>query len=333
MNEKNYFYLNNLKHVYFLGAVNFFDKLIKINKKLKLSTNIISSSHQVKELRLDSSIVTHDKIDNSFKKTVEQNVVIKNTLFVSLGARWIFKGNTIKNLFNNNLINFHGTRLPLDAGGAGHSWKIMRQDRIDNQLVHVVDEGVDTGPILFNRARVIPHKYKLPIEIENFRVENFLTFYEEFIEKLTLKKKFLKKFQPDYLGRYNPRLNTSINGWIDWNLNSFDLINFINAFDEPYIGASTMINNERVYIRKAQLHGGESPNHPFMTGIISRHDKSWLIVSTKDKNSLIVEVDNNNKKKNIISNLKEGDRFYSPIKYLENAKNQRIRYNSTGYKK
>ena len=73
------------------------------------------------------------------------------------------------------------------------------------------------------------------------------------------------------------------------------------------------------------------PNHPFMTGIITRHDKDWIIVSTKDKNSLIVEIVNNNKKKNIISSLKEGDRFYSPIKYLENSKNQRIRYDSKGH--
>lgn len=330
MNEKNYFYFDNLKHIYFIGAVNFFKQLIDINKKLKLTTNIISSSHQAKELRLKDRVKIHDKIDNKFKQTIEKNVNKKNTLFISLGARWIFKKNTIKSLFNDNLVNFHGTRLPYDSGGGGHSWKILRQDRIDNQLVHIIDEGIDTGPVLSNKATVIPHRYKLPSEIEEFRVKNFLIFYEEFIKKLTLKNKFLKKFQPSYLGRYNPRLNTTINGWVDWSLNSYDLINFINAFDEPYAGASTMINNQKVYLKKAQLHGGESPNHPFMTGIISRHDKNWLIVSTKDKNSLIIEVVNDKKGKNVISNLNAGDRFYTPIKYLENAKNQRIRYRSKG---
>lgn len=333
MDEKKYFYFEKLKNIYFLGAVNFFDKLIKINNKLKVSTNIISSSHQAKELTLDKKIIKHDQIDERFKKTIRKNVDSKNTLFVSLGARWIFKKDTIKNLFNDNLVNFHGTRLPYDAGGGGHSWKIMRQDRIDNQLVHIVDDGIDTGPILFNKSKVIPHKYKLPFEIEEFRIENFLSFYEEFIKKIKSKEKFVKKFQPNYLGRYNPRLNSSINGWVDWNLNSYDLINFINAFDEPYPGAITMVNDQKVYIKKAQLHGGESPNHPFMTGIISRHDVNWLIVSTKDQNSLIIETVNNNKEQNIISNLKAGDRFYSPIKNLESAKNKRIKYNSSGLKK
>jgi len=188
-------------------------------------------------------------------------------------------------------------------------------------------------PILFNKSRVIPHKYKLPFEIEEFRIDNFLFFYEEFIKRIKSKEKFVKKFQPNYLGRYNPRLNSSISGWVDWNLDSYDLINFINAFDEPYGGAITMVNDQKVYIKRAQLHGGESPNHPFMKGIISRHDTNWLIVSTKDQNSLIVEIVNNNKGKNIISDLKVGDRFYSPIKNLENAKNKRIKYNSKGLKK
>lgn len=332
MDKKNYFYFNDLKHICFLGAVNFFDELININKKLKLSTTIISSSHQVKELKLNKKIIILDKIDDKFSKFIKKNMDSRNTLFISLGARWIFKKKTIENLFNNNLVNFHGTRLPYDTGGGGHSWKIMRQDRIDTQLVHVVDEGIDTGPILFNRNQVIPHQYKIPSEIEEFRVKNFLIFFEEFIGKLTLKEQFLKKFQQSYLGRYNPRLNSSISGWIDWNLNSYDLVNFINAFDKPYPGASTMINNERVYIKKAQLHGGDSPNHPFMTGIISRHDVNWLVVSTRDQYSLVIEIINNKKGENIINKLKAGDRFNSPEKYLENAKSQRVKYNTKGLK-
>ena len=36
--------------------------------------------------------------------------------------------------------------------------------------------------------------------------------------------KFELKPQMNYLGRYNPRLNTSISGLIDWRFNSYDLI-------------------------------------------------------------------------------------------------------------
>ena len=70
-----------------------------------------------------------------------------------------------------------------------------------------------------------------------------IKFYEKFMKKLVQKDKFELKPQIHYLARYNPRLNTEISGFIDWNLNSHDLINFINAFEYPYKGASTYLNN------------------------------------------------------------------------------------------
>ena len=59
------------------------------------------------------------------------------------------------------------------------------------------------------------------------------------------------------------------------------------------------------------MHAGESSNHPFMTGLISRHDRKWLVVSTTDKNMLLIEnvIDKNSK--NIIKDLRVGNRFYT----------------------
>ena len=108
-------------------------------------------------------------------------------------------------------------------------------------------------------------------------------------------------------------------------MESYDLINFINAFDDPYVGASTNINNKkfkRLFIKKAQLHGGESSNHPFMQGVISRHDKDWIVVCTKGKHMLLVEEVFNESKKNIISELTVGDRFFTSSVEIEKAKSE-----------
>ena len=78
------------------------------------------------------------------------------------------------------------------------------------------------------------------------------------------------------------------------------------------------------------MHGGEVPNHPFMSGIITRHDKKWLVVSTKNRHSLLIEKVINADGKNVIDNLKVGDRFHTPCKFLDNAKNTRIGYKSSG---
>ena len=60
-----------------------------------------------------------------------------------------------------------------------------------------------------------------------------------------------------------------------------------------------------------------------MTGLIQRHDQKWIIVSTVSKFKLIIEevCDENNI--NIINSLKVGDRFYTPIEFLDNSKKKR----------
>ena len=141
MINNNKFFIENLNSVVFIGGAHIFSELIKINKSLKLNTLIVTTSHQSKLIDKKIDYKVFDKLDDKFRKFINKNTEIKNTIFVSIAARYIFKKDTIENFFSNNLVNFHLTRLPLNAGGGGVSWQIMREDRIDNQLVHLVNEG------------------------------------------------------------------------------------------------------------------------------------------------------------------------------------------------
>ena len=323
MIKNNSFYIENLSSVVFIGQSDVFSKLIEINDTLKLDTLIITSLHQSKIIDKKIDYKIFNKLDDKFKKFINKNIKIKNTLFVSIGARNIFKKKTIENFFLSNLVNFHGTRLPLDGGGGGFSWKIMREDRLDNQLVHVVNEGLDAGQVLDNSLSLFPRQCQTPIDFEVYSQKKFVEFYTKFIKKIQNGKNFYLKPQLNYLGRYNPRLNTEIDGLINWDMNSYDLINFINAFEEPYKGASTYLNNGnfgKLYLKKTQLHGGDSSNHPYMSGIVSRHDKNWLVVSTKSKHMLLIEEVLDEKGNNIIKDIKVGDRFYTPQEELEKSK-------------
>jgi len=233
------------------------------------------------------------------------------------------------------LINFHCSRLPLDSGGGGFSWRIMREDRIDNQLVHLVDSGLDSGPVIDSYLSLFPKQCQIPIDFENFSQKKLIEFYSKFIKKIHKGKYFKLKPQSNFLGRYNPRLNSEKDGLIDWNLDSYDLYNFINAFDEPYIGASTYINNKnygKLYLKKVHLHGGDSSNHPFMSGIVSRHDKNWIVVSTKSKHMLLIEKVLDKKGNNIIKKINVGDRFYTPDKEINKNKSVKTIFDSKGLK-
>ncbi len=331
MIKNNFFFLNKIKNVCFLGQTSIINQLIEINSKLKINSLIITSPDQKKKNQKQQFIFS--EINKKFKKFLINKINPNETLFISLGARWIFKKNDINNLFKKNIINFHGTRLPIDSGGGPLSWRILRNDRIGMQLAHVVSDKIDKGDILKSKKYLFPNWCKLPLEYENYHNSTFIKFYENLLKEILSKKKIKLKQQVDYIGNYNPRLNTKLNGWIDWNLTSYEILNFINAFDDPYEGASTQIlGHKRVFLKKAHLHGGEITNHPFRTGLISRNDKDWIVVCTKDSQYLLIEQVLDKNKKNIVSKIKPGSRFFTSPKNLFNAKSKKVIYSSKGLK-
>jgi len=332
----NKFYIKKLENIVFLGFSQKLKELIKTNDSLDIKTMVVTGSDQAKAIDKNIKINIFDNLNDRCKNLIKKKCKVENTLFVSLGARYIFKKNTIENFFLNNLINFHGTRLPLDAGGGRISWAIMREDRINNQSVNLITEKIDLGPIIDNKSSLYPRGYQIPSDLQNYDNSEFLIFYKQFIKKITKGTKFELKHQAEYLGRYNPRLHTAKNGLIDWSINSYDLINFINTFDEPYPGASTYLNDGnhgKLYLKGCQLHGGDSSNHPFMAGTVTRHDNNWIVVSTSGKHMLLIEKVLNTKGKNILSEIKTGSKFFTPNNELQESKSARIIYSSTGIKK
>jgi len=332
----NKFYFKHLKNIVFLGASQKLKELIKINDSLNIKTMVVTSSDQEKTIDKNIKLNVFNNLNDEFKSLIKKKFKIENTLFVSLGARYIFKKNTIENFLLNNLVNFHGTRLPLDAGGGRISWAIMREDRINNQSVNLITEKIDLGPIIDNKSSLYPRGCKIPLDLQNYDSEKLLVFYKQFIKKIIKGTKFELKYQPEYLGRYNPRLNTEISGLIDWSINSYDLINFINTFDDPYAGASTYLNDGnygKLYLKGCQLHGGDSSNHPFMAGTITRHDNDWIVVSTSGKHMLLIEKILTVKGINILPKLNVGSKFFSPLTELQKSKSSRIIYSSKGIKK
>ena len=191
----------------------------------------------------------------------------------------------------------------------------------------------DGGPIIFNEKSLFPSSCKIPKDYYDYYTKELIKFYEKFIEKILKGDSFLLKYQTDYLSRYNPRLVSDIHGWIDWSLSSLNLVRFVNAFDDPYKGSLTLINNKKVRIKKIHLHGGETPNHPYTAGIISRNDKKWIVVcTTSERHMVLIEEVLDIKGKNIVNTLKVGDRFFTPFEKLEEAKKIRAKFNPTGLK-
>lgn len=275
----------------------------------------------LQESKVDFSVV--DSIDESFLSKFCSN----NTLAISFGAAWIFRSGVI-NFFKGRLLNSHGSLLPQDRGAGGFSWRILMGDTRGCSLLHQIDEGVDTGHVVDYDFYIFPEYCRRPIDYYSYSFEKYKDFFNVFFKKIESSYNFNVTEQPEYLSTYWPRLNTEINGFIDWSWSLEDIVKFICAFDEPYCGASTFINGEKVVLKSCRPMYGLS-FHPFQTGIVYKKCDNFLFVACKN-GTLIVEKVSGLNNFNALNSISTGDRFFTPQQFIENSMLERVKYTTRG---
>ena len=113
MIENNKFYIPQLDNLIIFGFSNDINQILKFNNLHKIKTQIITTSDQSKLIPANVKCKIFNSFDSKLKKYLIKNFEVENTLFVSFGCRYTKK---YKCFFKNNLVNFHGSRLPYDAG-------------------------------------------------------------------------------------------------------------------------------------------------------------------------------------------------------------------------
>ena len=229
-------------------------------------------------------------------------------------------------------MNLHGSRLPLDRGGGGFSWRIMRGDKIGISLIHQILPGIDTGDIVDYESYVFPENCRIPIDYYQISIDKYYSFMNGFFDKVKKNEEFICTGQPEYLSMYWPRLNTDAHGYINWSNYVEDIERFICAFDDPYKGAITYINDDKVRVKIVFSTKADGIFHPFQSGIIYRIMDGLVMVAANSGTLGINEIFNE-KGENIISILKVGDRLYTPREKIEKALQYRAIYTPDGLKK
>ena len=317
-----------VREIILLGGGEILRRLVTWANDLQIKVKVITSPRHASE-ELDGKslrdflentntdfIVVEDIQTHEVEKFVGGSV---NSLYLSLSAAWIFKDETIKSLFQNRLINCHGTRLPNNRGGGGFTWQILMGNRFGFSLIHKVDAGIDTGQIISYEEFLYPASLRTPRDFEIFYLAKTFTFLTKFIVAVRERSlSFDVMKQSEYFASYWPRLNSEINGWVNWSWTSADIDKFICAFDDPYPGAQTFINNQTVHLRGASLTTQDGFFHPFQSGIIYRVSDSWICVATHGATLILENVYNENGK-SILKSLKPGDRFITPESYLSQS--------------
>jgi len=208
----------------------------------------------------------------------------------------------------------------------------MRGDHIGVSLLHQVEPGLDTGDIVFYQEYDFPLSCRNPLDYMNYAYEHYLESMKEFLSLIEQNHEFQTITQMENSSTYWPRLCTEINGFIDWSWDDRDIERFILAFDSPYAGASTFISGRIVRIKNVRIDDTEGPFHSFQKGMVFRKDDLGCHVACKNA-SLIVESVLDEKGNEITSEIHVGDRFFTPVKYLEQAMEYRPVYTPLGLKK
>jgi methionyl-tRNA formyltransferase len=322
-----------IKNLVLLGSTNIFLGISNFVQQYGVQTLVVTSPDQLSELpeALENVIAIEDIKSLETETLVKSRLLDGDTLVISVGARWILKEEVRNRLFGGKILNIHGTRLPSDRGGGGLTWRIMRGDRIGNLMLHEMDDGVDTGPVIISEDYVVPrHVCTQYDHYQDYlvRLENFVC---DFLKKVIASEfKFERKFQPHYNSTYYPRIDTQTHGWIDWSWAGYDLDKFILAFDDPYPGARTLWRGKTVILKKCQLHVGEIGHHPFQKGIVIRNRKNWLVIALESEYSLVCEWVEDEQGSDILGSIREGDRFYTTTAQIQSAIESRVQFNANG---
>src|SRR3989344_5095378 len=187
-----------------------------------------------------------------------KGLVGKKTLGIAFGAPWVFEKKTTRLFRPGYLLDFMGIDLPRFRGGK---------------------ETLHRGEVIKRLEYDLPARVRRPIDYFNFMAKKELLFLKEFFRELRQNKNFKISKLNEAQSSYYPFLSTREQGFINWNWSGEQIARFINAFGEPYAGASTYLDSRKVYVQECALMNAPERYHPFTAGLVVRKDKKGVYVA------------------------------------------------------
>ena len=287
----------------------------------RLLNDLMPNSLTLKQnLRYRNLRFTSSEDINKCKKFLSS--LNRSTLILGFGEPWKLDNKILKKV-ENRFLDFMGIPMPDYRGGAHYSWMILNknfrggcflQNVNKNTIQGYSDSGYYYMKVLYN----YPKNLSIPNDYFKFSVKKELSFLNNFINKLKKNHNFKLKKIDNKLSSNFPRLNTNLNGYIDWNLDVDELNRFINAFSSPYIGASTYFNNKRVYLKNSKIFK-KNNFHIYCSGLIINIFKEKIYIAAKG-GILALDYICDRKGKDFKKNLSLGKRFLTPQNYIDKAK-------------
>jgi methionyl-tRNA formyltransferase len=334
-----------VKRIIFFGLGGYFiSEMKKYSDENDIEIIVFTSPRHIKEFIsegisfqafLESQQIKYFVSEDINKDKNIISYIDSNTIGLGLGEAWSFS-KAIINAFNGNLMDLMGIRLPQYRGGAHYTWQILRKNRIGCSNLQLINEDMvqgefDSGKIVKTKEYFFPSTAKTPIDYFTVASINDAAFFLEFLEEIKKEKDFELNSVQDSFSIYFPRLYTNKHAFINWGWATEDIFLFICAFDDPYPGTLTFINNNLVRLKKCMIELNDGPFHPFQVGLIYKISNGIVYIASLNGTLIIQEIINDADNK-LYYDFAVGDRFYTPIKCIEESMQFKANYDVHGIK-
>jgi methionyl-tRNA formyltransferase len=168
-------------------------------------------------------------------------------LFLSVNYRNLLKGRLLEAV--QHKVNLHGSLLPNYRGRTPHIWAIINGENETGVTAHVMDEGIDTGPIL--HQEVVPIEF---IDTGSSLLGKFKDIYPRvMLAGIKNSINHVYRVQDRNEGSFYGR-RTPIMSYIDVNKTKSQIMDFVRALSEHYPPAYFYLaNGQKVSILKVGL--------------------------------------------------------------------------------
>lgn len=205
-----------------------------------------TNSIDMRGIASDLNIPFHETDDINADNTYEYLAEKKPDLIFSTWSKLISR--KILRISKYGIIGTHPTCLPRNRGRHPLHWLIVLGIKKSALSFFIMEEGVDSGPILYQ---------------EPFNVENNISYMNETLNNLAYKssinvgnmlhnKEFIRnkeKQDESYANTWRKR--TLFDVTIDFRMSGKDIINLINSFSSPFPGAILLVENNTYHIKSA----------------------------------------------------------------------------------
>jgi methionyl-tRNA formyltransferase len=148
-------------------------------------------------------------------------------------------------------VNVHFSLLPKYRGAAPVNWALVRGERETGVTTMLMDEGLDTGPVLLQRPTAIEEGETAPRLLERLSHAGA----ELLSETLARFREIEPRAQRDADATHAPILRRE-DGLIDWTLEARDIERRVRGF-QPWPNAFTTYKEKRLVVWRAEVSRSE----------------------------------------------------------------------------